>query len=367
MSQLANYASQFRIPAINAFSCCIAVLGALILHRVLYMVARKFTGRTTNHFDDSLVRRSQGPAKLILPLLALMAVSPGLTLSQHSASVFRHIIGLGVIAAVGWLAISLLGVLEDVLSGRYRMDVADNMLARRVQTQIAVIQRIANVLIVAITIAVMLMTFPVVRQVGQSIFASAGIAALLAGLAARSTFSNLLAGLQVAITQPIRLDDVVIVQGEYGNVEQITTTYVVVKIWDERRIVVPLSKFIEEPFENWTLKSSNLLGTVFLHTDYTVPVDAVREELMRILKSTDLWDGRVGGLQVTDTTEKTVELRALMSAASSSLAWDLRCLVREKLITFLQQNYPESLPRTRAEIADARSLSGEKRQADKAS
>lgn len=188
------------------------------------------------------------------------------------------------------------------------------------------------------------------RQVGQSIFASAGIAALLAGLAARSTFSNLLAGLQIAITEPIRLDDVVIVKGEYGRVENITTTYVVVKIWDERRMIVPLSKFIEEPFENWTLHESRLLGTVFLHTDYTVPVEELRQELHRILQDTDLWDQRVWGLQVTDTTEKTVELRALMSAASSSIAWDLRCLVRERLLAFLQAKYPESLPRTRADI-----------------
>jgi hypothetical protein len=225
-----------------------------------------------------------------------------------------------------------------------------------VHTQVSVVQRIVYVMIVVITISVMLMTFPSVRQVGQSLFASAGIAALFAGLAAKSTFSSLIAGLQIALTEPIRLDDVVIVEGEWGRIEKITTTYVVVRIWDERRLIVPLSRFIEEPFENWTLENSNLLGTVFLHTDYTVPVDAMRAELHRILQGSNLWDGKVWGMQVTNSTEKTMELRALMSASNASDAFDLRCLVREKLIAFLQQNYPESLSRTRVDIKGVESL-----------
>lgn len=367
MSSLLEYGAMFRATIFAVLICALAVLAGLILHRIGFGLAHRFSRRTSSIFDDSLLRHSEHPARAILPLLALLAVSPGLGLSQHGEAVFRHAVGLGLIGSIGWLAVSLLKVFEDVLSVRYRMDVEDNLRARRVQTQVSVIQRILYVVIVIVTISVMLMTFPSVRQVGQSLFASAGIAALLAGLAARSTFSSLIAGLQIALTEPIRLDDVVIVEGEWGRIEKITTTYVVVRIWDERRMVVPLSKFIEEPFQNWTLKSTNLLGTVFLYTDYSVPVDAVREELHRILKESTLWDGKTWGLQVTDATEKTLQLRALMSAANSSFAFDLRCLAREKLIAFLQANYPESLPRTRTEIQGAVSARGVEEEEGKAS
>lgn len=350
MSSLVMYGALFRNAIFVVFSCALAVLAGLILHRIAFGLAHRFSRSTSTSFDHSLLHHSEQPARAILPLLILLTVSPTLRLSEHGTQVFRHAVGLGLIAAIGWLSVSALGVLEDVVAVHYRMDVKDNLRARKVHTQVSVIKRILYVVIVVITIAVMLMTFPSVRQVGQSLFASAGVAALLAGLAARSTFSSLIAGLQIALTEPIRLDDVVIVDGEWGRIEKITTTYVVVKIWDERRMVVPLSRFIEQPFQNWTLENSNLLGTVFLHTDYTVPVEAVRTELRRILQSTALWDGRVWGLQVTDSTERTMQLRALMSAANSSLAFDLRCLVREKLIEFLQAEYPESLPRSRAEI-----------------
>lgn len=350
MAFMSQYGALFQRTTMIVLACSLAALAGLIIHRVVYAVAHRFSRRTSSNFDDSLLRHSEQPARLILPLLALMSVSPGLRLTDHSTQVFRHMVGLGLIAATGWLLVSLLRVFEDVLSVRYRVDVEDNLRARRVQTQVSVLQRILTVVIVIITISVMLMTFPSVRQVGQSLFASAGIAALVAGLAARSTFTSLIAGLQIALTEPIRLDDVVIVQGEYGRVEKITTTYVVVRIWDERRMVVPLSKFIEEPFENWTMTGAHLLGTVFLYVDYSVPVDAVRQELHRILESSELWDKRAWGLQVTDAKDHTIELRALVSAAHSGAAFDLRCLVREKLISFLQTNYPESLPRTRAEI-----------------
>jgi hypothetical protein len=196
----------------------------------------------------------------------------------------------------------------------------------------------------------MLMTFPAIRHVGITLFASAGLAGLVAGMAARSTLSNLLAGVQIALTEPIRLDDVVIVEGEWGWIEEIGTTYVVVRIWDLRRLVVPLSYFIEHPFQNWTRVTSDLLGTVFVYTDYRVPVDEVRVELHRILQASGMWDGKAWGLQVTDATEHTLQLRALMSATDSSTAWDLRCHVREKLIALLQQRYPQSLPRVRAEL-----------------
>jgi small-conductance mechanosensitive channel len=194
------------------------------------------------------------------------------------------------------------------------------------------------------------MTFPAIKHIGMSILASAGLAGLIVGLAMKDTLSNLVAGIQIAFAQPFRLEDVVIVEGEWGWIEEITTMYVVVRIWDLRRLVLPLSYFLTHPFQNWTRTSSQLLGYVYLNVDYKVPIDEVRKELRRICESTELWQGKVCVLQATDSTEHTVQIRALMDAEDSSKAWDLRCLVREKLIEFLQKNYPDSLPRYRAEL-----------------
>jgi small-conductance mechanosensitive channel len=196
----------------------------------------------------------------------------------------------------------------------------------------------------------MLMTFPRIKSLGTTILASAGIIGVVVGLAAQRTIGTFIAGLQIAFSQPIRVDDVVIVENEWGRIEEITLTYVVVKIWDLRRLIVPITYFIEKPFQNWTRVTADILGTVFIYVDYTVPFDAVREQLQRILNASELWDKKVCVLQVTNTTERTVELRALMSAPDASTAWSLRCEVREKLIDFIQKKYPKALPRLRAEM-----------------
>jgi small-conductance mechanosensitive channel len=201
--------------------------------------------------------------------------------------------------------------------------------------------------VVVVAIAVMLMTFPRVRELGTSLLASAGIAGLVVGLAARPLLENIIAGLQIALTEPIRLDDVVIVQGEWGRIEEITATYVVVRIWDERRLVVPLSWFLTNPFQNWTRDSAQLLGTAFLLLDYRAPIDEIRAELQRLCAASTNWDKRVCKVQVTDTKDRTIEVRLLVSAADSSKQWDLRCEIREGILTFLQKNYPEALPTTR--------------------
>jgi len=194
------------------------------------------------------------------------------------------------------------------------------------------------------------MTFERVRHLGTTILASAGIIGIVVGMAAQRTIATFIAGLQIAITQPIRVDDVVIVENEWGRIEEITLTYVVVRIWDLRRLVVPITYFIENPFQNWTRVTADILGTVFIYVDYTVPIDSIRAELHRILKSSEFWDGKVCVLQVTNTSERTVELRALMSAADASTAWTLRCQVREKMVDFIQKNYPDALPKLRAEF-----------------
>jgi len=327
-----------------------AVLLGLAAHLAVFRLAGGVARRKRGAFWDLLIRYERRPARLILPLLALMALLPGLRLPPDADSWLSHAVGLTLIASLGWAALALLDVVQDFIAQAHAMEAADNLSARRIRTQVQVLRHIAAVVIVLITVAVMLMTFPTIRHLGESLFASAGLAALVGGLAARSTLANLFAGIQIAVTQPIRLEDVVIVEGEWGWIEEITTTYVVVRVWDLRRLVVPLSYFIEKPFQNWTRRTADLLGTVFVYTDYTVPVNAVREELHRILDSSNLWDKKVWGLQVTNASDHAVELRALMSARSGSEAWDLRCYVREKLIEFLQRAYPGSLPKSRMEM-----------------
>jgi small-conductance mechanosensitive channel len=229
-------------------------------------------------------------------------------------------------------------------------DVSDNLHARRIQTQTRVLTRTLMVLVILIGSASALMMLPGMRQVGTALLASAGLVGIVAGMAAQPVFGNLIAGLQIALSQPIRLDDVVIMEGEWGRIEEITTTYVVVKIWDERRLVVPLRWVIENPFQNWTRRTSQLLGTIFLWVDYRVPLQPVREELKRVCESAPEWDGRVAIVQVVETNERAIQLRALVSAADAAKAWDLRCRVREALVDFLQREYPDSLPRLRAEL-----------------
>lgn len=209
------------------------------------------------------------------------------------------------------------------------------------------LSRTIDVLLVMLTLSAALMTFPAVRQYGVSLFASAGVAGIVAGLAARPVLSNLMAGVQLAMTQPIRLYDAVIVENEYGTIEEITSTYVVVKLWDLRRMIVPLTYFIEKPFQNWTRESSSLIGNVMIYLDYRAPVELIRQKFEAILKESARWDGQVSAVQVTDFKEGTMELRCLMSARSAGQTFDLRCEVREKLIDFLQREHPEALPHSR--------------------
>jgi small-conductance mechanosensitive channel len=261
------------------------------------------------------------------------------------------LLSVAVILLIGWAAAIAIDVASNLYLRQYKKDSADDFLARKHFTQIRVLRRTIDVLIGIITVAAALMAFEPVRQFGVSLFASAGAAGLVVGLAARPVLSNLIAGIQLAITQPIRLNDAVIVEGEWGLIEEITSTYVVIKIWDWRRLIVPLSYFMEKPFQNWTRDSSQLIGTVYLPADYTVPINEVRAKLQEIAHASKLWDKQVVNLQVTNFKESCVELRMLVSARTSAQAWDLRCEVREKMLAFLQREFPQSLPRQRVEIA----------------
>jgi len=330
------------------------VLGAIVLagvagHFLIYRILRGLARRSGSALDDSLIKHCYRPLQWVAVLFVIRLILP-MVLPDTDLTHLNHIVSLVFIALVSWLLIKAVYVLEDYVVSRFEVDVKDNLRARKIHTQFQVVKRIAVVAVTILALGTMLMTFPKVRQLGTTILASAGIIGIVVGMAAQRTIGNFIAGLQIAFSQPIRVDDVVIVENEWGRIEEITLTYVVVKIWDLRRLIVPITYFIEKPFQNWTRTSADILGTVFIYVDYTVPVDAVREELKRILENSDLWDKKVCVVQVTNTSERTVELRALMSAADASSAWSLRCEVREKLVDFIRKNYPQALPRLRAEL-----------------
>jgi small-conductance mechanosensitive channel len=335
----------------SAVILCAAIVTALIAHLAVFRLLQGFVRHKPGVLNQSLVRHSERPTRWILPLLTVLAVLPGLPLPPVFMLALEHITGLGLIAAIAWLFLLFIDITSDVLSERYRIDVEDNLLARRIQTQFQMLRRIMMVLVAVVTLAVMLMTFPAIKHIGVSLLASAGLATLVAGMAMKGTLANLIAGVQIAFAQPFRLEDAVVVEGEWGWIEEIGTMYVVVRIWDLRRLVLPLSYFLDHPFQNWTRTSAQILGNTILYADYTVPMNELRAELRRICESTKLWRGQVCVLQASDATEHTVQLRALMDARNSSDAWDLRCLVREGLIDYLQKNHPGSLPRYRGELA----------------
>lgn len=327
-----------------------SILLALIVDYILVALMSRAGRRSGSMALSSASRHLDGPLRLVL---ATSFAEVALPFSQFPAEIsnpIRLLLHLMLVAGVAWLAIRSISVLNDILVDRYRIDVKDNLRARQILTQFRVIRTVTAFVVLVLAIGAVLLSFGPVRQFGVTVLASAGIAGIIIGLAAQSTMSNILAGLQIAFTEPIRIDDVVIVENEWGRIEEITLTYVVVRIWDLRRLVLPITYFTQTPFQNWTRVTADLLGTVFLYVDYTVPVEEVRSALYDVLERTPLWDRKVRGLQVTNATEKTVELRALMSAPDSSTAWDLRCHVREELIRFLQAKYPDGLPKLRAEL-----------------
>jgi small-conductance mechanosensitive channel len=329
------------------------LLAALVLHHLLFRMLDRLTRGTKTIVDDSLVKHLRHPSRFIIPILAVTFLLPFLTVPSRFLIFLQQTFSLLLVISVAWLFIKLVYVLEDLVLSQYSMDVKDNLEARRIHTQIQILKKVVIVVVGVLALAAALMTFEKVRQLGTTLLASAGIVGIIVGLAAQKSISTLFAGIQMAITQPIRIDDVVIVENEWGRIEEITLTYVVVRIWDLRRLIVPITYFLEKPFQNWTRISAEILGTVFLYVDYTVPVEEVRAEMKRIVESSPLWDKRVCALQVTNATERTVELRALVSAADSSSAWELRCDVREKLIGFIRQNYPDGLPKVRAELTES--------------
>ncbi|MBN1332791.1 MAG: mechanosensitive ion channel [Synergistales bacterium] len=294
--------------------------------------------------------------QFIVFLLIFVSFAPLMEFPVYLDSFFRQVLKILMALSMGLLAACSILVFQEVLVRKYSVQEKDNLKARKIHTQFQLFKKIIFLIIGIITFIAVMMSFEAFRRIGTALIASAGVAGLVIGLAAQKTLAAVLSGLQLAITQPVRIDDVVIVEGEWGKIEELTLTYVVVRTWDLRRLIVPTTYFLEKPFQNWTRVSSDLLGTVFIYTDYNISVDLIREEIKGILIEDPRWDGKVSGVQVTDSSKGQMELRILISASNAGDAWDLRCAVRERVLSFIRQKYPEALPRTRVQVEPGHGL-----------
>lgn len=345
----ANYIPELKLITVALVATVVLALIAPLLTRLLTKLTAPFS------FAQNLLERIKRPLHFLIPIVGLQVIWRSAPDDFPYVNAISHVITLTIIAGVIWLGLRVVDAGREVILLRHPIDMSDNRSARRIQTQTQVLVQTLYCFVVLFGIAAMLMTFPGARQIGASLLASAGLAGLAVGFAAKPVLGNLIAGLQIAITQPISLDDVVIVENEWGRIEEITGSYVVIKIWDERRLIVPLQYFIENPFQNWTRKNSQLIGSVFLWVDYSMPLEPLRKELEKLCKESTDWDGRVSVLQVTDTNERAIQLRILASSSNASKGWDLRCNLREKLIHFIGVNYPDCLPRLRTDLHDEES------------
>jgi small-conductance mechanosensitive channel len=332
----------------------IVVLGlAWVGHRLAFILLGRLAEKR-GVLPRALLARVRGPTRLAVMILALGMAQEIAPLPADYHPWIRRLLEIGFIALLGWIALGVLHVMTAVYNRRFEAGDVENVIARRHLTQVKILERTIAGFILVLTAAVALMTFPEVRQYGVSLMASAGAAGIIAGLALQPLLTNLIAGIQIAMTQPIRLHDaVVVVNGEWGHIEEIGATYVVVRTWDLRRLILPLSYFIQQPFQNWTRHDPSLMGVVLFFVDYTAPVDAMRDELTAILHASPRWNGNAVGLQVADLSERTMQVRALVSAKDAGALWDLRCEVREKMIAFLRERHPDSLPRNRMTVGDS--------------
>ncbi|MEO6630091.1 MAG: mechanosensitive ion channel domain-containing protein [Mucilaginibacter sp.] len=334
----------------------IIVVAAVVIGLMVKYIIKAILKYNKTHTDYSLflsaIQHFSRPMNHFVPLFMLNLMEPLMVLSPRYDLILTRTIEIALIISFAILLMSAMNVFEDYIYHTYDLNKEDNLKERKIRTQIQFIRRILGTLVVFITIAVILLSFDNVRKIGAGLLTGVGIGGIIIGFAAQKSLGNLLAGFQIAFTQPIRIDDVLVVEGEWGRVEDITLTYVVLNIWDQRRLILPINYFIEKPFQNWTRSTSEILGTVFLYLDYNTPVDALRIEFERLLGTTKLWDKRVKGIQVTDAKVNCMELRVLVSARNSSNAFDLRCYIRENLIRFIKDNHPESLPLNRVAIND---------------
>lgn len=339
---------------------------ALLVVQLAYGVIVRTVGRSFRHRDvfwRSLIVRTHGPGRLALILAALSWSVHAAPFPAREAGLIQHGLGIALIVLVGWAVLSAVDIASALYLRRYRTDVADNLLARKHLTQIRILKRALAMLVVLLTAGMALMTIPGVRQLGVSLLAAGGAAGIIVGLALQPVLSNLIAGVQIALTQPIRIDDGVFIQNEYGRVEEINATYVVVRLWDERRMIVPLKYFLDQPFQNWSRETAARLGPVTMLVDYRLPIQPIRKKFEEVVRASKLWDGKVVKLQVTDLKENVVEVRGLVSAGTPDLLFDLRCEVRERMLEYLRSSFPEAMHRIGVEFspeqaAAVRSVSG---------
>ncbi|HEX5507986.1 MAG TPA: mechanosensitive ion channel family protein [Pseudolabrys sp.] len=348
LSAIRNLLDWLPDDLVGGLILLLSIIVALALHKIGRGVVRRSLA-SRHPYVLSVFTQTREISRLALVVFAMLIALPAAPFDPAIAYWFARFLLIAIIGLAGWAIVAALSIAANLYLLRYRLDVEDNLLARKHNTQIRVLLRSIDVLIVLFTIGAALMTFEPVRQYGVSLFASAGVAGIIAGLAARPVLSNLFAGVQLAMTQPIRIADAVIVENEWGTIEEITSTYVVVQLWDLRRMIVPLTYFIEKPFQNWTRDSSALLGTILLYLDYSAPIGAIRQKLQEIVKQSKTWNGKTAVVQVTDANDRSIELRILVSANNAGATFDLRCEVREKLIDFLQREHPYALPRQRNE------------------
>jgi len=340
-----------RIPEFiqNIILATSAILIGLLIKFIIKRFFRFFSRFWASFQIKSIIKHLDGPATVFIPLLLLNISLSFMEMGKLFKAQFGRVLEISLTITLAMILIRIIKVLEDHFYHKYDLNKEDNLKERKIRTQLQFIRKFVVSLIVLVTTAIVLLSFESMRKVGTGLLTGVGIGGIIIGFAAQKSLGNLLAGFQIAFTQPLRIDDVLIVEGEWGRVEEISLTYVVVNIWDQRRLILPITYFIEKPFQNWTRVSAQLLGTVFLYLDYTIPIPPLREELTRLLISHPLWDKRVNVVQLTDNKESLVEVRFLMSARNSSQAFDLRCDVRENMIAFIREHYPESLPKTRVE------------------
>ena len=342
----------------------ITAIGVLVVFFIIHFLLKRLGKDPANILPHNIASRLRIPLIILLLAVGIQSVliNREIITEEYYVEIFQQIRTLMLIFSIAWFIVVAIRIAKKQILRSFDVSTENNLRARKFYTQFNILERIAVFVVILFSIGIALLTFEGVQEIGTSILTSAGIAGIILGLSAQKVLGTIFAGIQIAIAQPIRIDDVVIVEGEWGKIEEIKLTYVVVRIWDKRRLVLPTTYFIDEPFQNWTRNSSDILGTVYIYTDYGMPIDKLREEFNRLLDSTDLWDGKAKVVQVTDATEKTMEIRALMSARDASIAWDLRVYIRENLIKYIQQNYPQYLPQTRISLKEksAKGQAGDK-------
>lgn len=338
----------------DIFLALSAIIVGLIIKGILAIVGKSYTKKNNEYSTiRSIIKHLGRPAEYFFPLLILNWAIPFMHFDDRTTTLLLKINGILLILAFAYLLMKLINVVQDYIIHQFDIKKTDNLRERKIRTQLQYLRKVIVFVIVVLAIIAILLSFESLRRIGAGLLTGVGVGGIIIGFAAQKSLGNLLAGLQIAFTQPLRIDDVVVVEGEWGRVEEITLTYVVINIWDKRRLILPITYFIEKPFQNWTRTTSSILGTASIFVDYAAPVDKIRTEFDRLIAAHPLWDKQAKALEVVNATDKVLELRCLMGANTSGDAWQMRCYIREHLVKYIQENHPEALPKVRASNMEA--------------